>query len=116
MRIISKKEYTGKEIYFTKYIVANSKFERKNKYIVIIVNNGNIAESLGEIGGVKIKSIGREVLERISERLRRTEIMENKILPEFEKYLHIRLGKQLSNMQELKQMEFYDFIEYLKTR
>lgn len=116
IRIICKKEYTEKEIYFTRYIVTNSKFERKNKYILIIVNNGNKAESIAEIEGVKIKSIGREVLERISERVRRTEIMEKKILPEFEKYLHLRLGKQLSNMQELRQREFYDFIEYLKTR
>lgn len=116
IRIISKKEYTEKEIYFTRYIVTNSKFERKNKYILIIVNNGNKAESIAEIEGVKIKSIGRETLDRISERVRRTEIMEKKILPEFEKYLHLRLGKQLSNMQELRQREFYDFIEYLKTR
>lgn len=116
IRIICKKEYTEKEIYFTRYIVANSKFERKNKYIVIIVNRGKKAESIVEIDGVKIKSIGRETLDRISERVRRTEIMEKKILPEFEKYLHIRMGKQLSNMQELRQREFYDFIEYLKTR
>ena len=116
IRIICKKEYTEKEIYFTRYIVANSKFERKNKYIVIIVNDGKKAESIVEIDGVKIKSIGRETLDRISERVRRTEIMEKKILPEFEKYLHIRMGKQLSNMQELRQREFYDFIEYLKTR
>lgn len=116
IRIICKKEYTEKEIYFTRYIVANSKFERKNKYIVIIVNRGKKAESIVEIDGVKIKSIGRETLDRISERVRRTEIMEKKILPEFEKYLHLRLGKQLSNMQELRQREFYDFIEYLKTR
>lgn len=116
IRIICKKEYTEKEIYFTRYIVANSKFERKNKYIVIIVNDGKKAESIVEIDGVNIKSIGRETLDRISERVRRTEIMEKKILPEFEKYLHLRLGKQLSNMQELRQREFYDFIEYLKTR
>lgn len=116
IRIICKKEYTEKEIYFTRYIVANSKFERKNKYIVIIVNDGKKAESIVEIDGVNIKSIGRETLDRISERVRRTEIMEKKILPEFEKYLHIRMGKQLSNMQELRQREFYDFIEYLKTR
>ena len=113
--IIGKKKYAKSEIYFTKYIVENSKFDNANKYILILTMNKERENDICSYKGINIKAINRQFIEEVKESVRRAEYVEKKIMPEFEKYLERKNGRE--SMQKHIDREICSgFIQYLKSR
>ncbi len=113
--IIGKKNYALSEIYFTKYIVENSIFDNANKYILILTRNKEREKNICRFKGMNIKVINGQFLEEVKESVKRAEYVENKILPEFEKYLELFNGRETTKNQIDREI-CSGFIQYLKTR
>lgn len=113
--IIGKKNYALSEIYFTKYIVENSIFDNANKYILILTRNKEREKNICRFKGINIKVINGQFLEEVKESVKRAEYVENKILPEFEKYLELFNGRETTKNQIDREI-CSGFIQYLKTR
>ncbi len=113
--IIGKKNYALSEIYFTKYIVENSSFDNANKYILILTRNKEREKNICRFKGINIKVINGQFLEEVKESVKRAEYVENKILPEFEKYLELFNGNKVTP-KNIDGEICSGFIQYLKTR
>lgn len=113
--IIGKKNYALSEIYFTKYIVENSIFDNANKYILILTRNKEREKNICRFKGINIKVINGQFLEEVKESVKRAEYVENKILPEFKKYLELFNGRETTKNQIDREI-CSGFIQYLKTR
>ena len=122
IKIIRKKEYSKSEKYFTRYIIEKSEFKGSRKYIGIIVEKGEGIEQVVEEEGIKIIRIGKDEIEKIKETIKRLEIIERIILPEFKRYIknHSRIQRELSRL-DLKRDKldgdrkiYYGFENYLK--
>ena len=113
--IIGKKNYALSEIYFTKYIVENSIFDNANKYILILTRNKEREKNICRFKGINIKVINGQFLEEVKESVKRAEYVENKILPEFKKYLELFNGNKVTPKNIDREL-CSGFIQYLKTR
>ena len=113
--IIGKKNYALSEIYFTKYILENSIFDNANKYILILTRNKEREKNICRFKGINIKVINGQFLEEVKESVKRAEYVENKILPEFKKYLELFNGRETTKNQIDREI-CSGFIQYLKTR
>ena len=122
IKIIRKKEYSKSEKYFTRYIIDKSEFKGDRKYIGIIVERGKGIEEVVEAEGIRIIRIGKEEIEKIKETVKRMEIIERLILPEFNRYIknHSRIQRELSRLDLKRDKEegdrkiYYGFENYLK--
>lgn len=122
IKIIRKREYSEREKYFTRYIIEKSEFKGDRKYIGVIVERGEGIEQVVEEEGIKIIRIGKDEIEKIKETIKRVEIIERIILPEFNRYIknHSKIQRELRRL-DLKRDKidgdskiYYGFENYLK--